>query len=142
MDKYDVLKLDNQLCFPLYAASREVVKKYHPLLSRLDLTYTQYITMMVMWERREISAKEIGERLLLDSGTLTPVLRSLEKKGLITRKRADSDERVLLCTVTPAGMELREQAVGIPTELADCVALSPEEARSLYHLLYKLLGRE
>ncbi|MBQ7247153.1 MAG: MarR family transcriptional regulator [Lachnospiraceae bacterium] len=142
MDKYDVLKLDNQLCFPLYAASREVVKKYHPLLSRLDLTYTQYITMMVMWERREISAKEIGERLLLDSGTLTPVLRSLEKKGLITRKRADSDERVLLCTVTPAGMELREQAVGIPTELAGCVALSPEEARSLYHLLYKLLGRE
>ncbi|MBR0444138.1 MAG: MarR family transcriptional regulator, partial [Clostridia bacterium] len=94
MEQYDPLKLENQLCFPLYAASREVIKQYHPLLSELDLTYTQYVALMVLWETGEISAKEMGERLHLDSGTLTPLLKGLEKRGLVTRSRFEKDERV------------------------------------------------
>ena len=98
--KYDALKLENQLCFPLYACSRKVMKLYHPYLSELNLTYTQYICMMVLWEMRKISAKELGNRLFLDSGTLTPVLKSLEKKGLLRRYRSNEDERVLLVEIT------------------------------------------
>ena len=91
--KYDALKLENQLCFPLYAAAREVVKRDRPYLDELDITYTQYITMMVMWEQKEITVKAIGEKLFLDSGTMTPVLKSLEAKGYVTRKRSTTDER-------------------------------------------------
>ncbi|MBQ4310438.1 MAG: MarR family transcriptional regulator, partial [Oscillospiraceae bacterium] len=93
--RYDCLRLDNQLCFPLYAISKEIVRRYKPLLDRIDLTYTQYITMMVMWERRRISVREIGKLLFLDSGTLTPVLKKLEAKGFIVRERDREDERVL-----------------------------------------------
>ncbi|MBO7601128.1 MAG: MarR family transcriptional regulator, partial [Lachnospiraceae bacterium] len=98
--KYEALKLDNQLCFPLYAAAREVVNNYHPYLSKLDITYTQYIALMVMWEREKISAKELGDKLHLDSGTLTPLLKSLEKKGYVTRRRSEEDERFLIVELT------------------------------------------
>jgi len=139
MDKYDGLKLENQLCFPLYAASREVIKKYRPYLEKLDLTYTQYITMMLIWEHRTISVHELGEKLLLDSGTLTPVLKSLQGKGYITRTRGKEDERVLYASVTEKGDELRERAVSVPSAIAGCVKLTPDEAATLYKLLYKLM---
>ena len=141
MQEFDALKLDHQLCFPLYAASREVVRQYHPLLSALDLTYTQYLAMLVLWEDAPCSAKELGNRLYLDSGTLTPVLKSLEKKGLVRRARAKEDERVLMLELTEAGLALRQQAVGIPAALSSCMPLDPAEATELYRLLYKILGK-
>lgn len=137
---YDGLKLENQLCFPLYAASREIIKRYRPQLDAIDLTYTQYIVMLVLWEKNRDSVKQLGKRLFLDSGTLTPVLKSLEAKGFIRRYRSAEDERVLIAEITEQGMELRDRAVGIPKELAACVSLTPEEAYQLYSLLYKLLG--
>ena len=137
---YESLKLDNQLCFPLYAAARNVVKKYTPFLEKIDLTYTQYIVMMVLWEHRTISAKDLGKKLFLDSGTLTPVLKSLEKKGFVKRSRSTEDERVLLVTVTPEGIALRDRAVVVPQQIADCIRLDPEEAMQLYTLLHKLLA--
>ena len=140
--KYDPLKLANQLCFPLYACSRQVVKKYHPFLEELDLTYTQYIAMMVIWEAGTISAKAMGERLFLESGTLTPVLKSLETKGFITRRRDSADERVLLVELTEAGRALREKALSVPGQVAGCIHLAPEEAAELYRLLYKILLEE
>lgn len=140
--KYEPLRLQNQLCFPLYAASREIVKKYTPSLEKLDLTYTQYITMMVLWEEQEISAKALGEKLFLDSGTLTPVLKALEKKGFILRARSKADERTLIVSVTPEGMQLREQALAVPAAISGCIDIEPEEAGELYRILYKILGRE
>lgn len=140
-DKYDVLKLGNQLCFPLYACSKEVVKRYAPFLEKLDLTYTQYIAMMVMWEHKSISVKEMGEFLYLDSGTLTPVLKTLEKKGYVKRERSSEDERVLIASITEEGLALRDKAVDIPLKLGGCLEMSPEEAETLYTLLYKLLGK-
>lgn len=138
--KYDVLKLENQLCFPLYAASKEIIRKYTPLLKEIDLTYTQYIAMMVLWEKKEISVRELGEHLFLDSGTLTPLLRSLESKGYVTRKRSEEDQRVLMVSVTQKGTNLRERAVNIPYQLSSCVTLQADEAAELYRLLYKILG--
>ena len=111
MDKYEVLKLENQICFPLYACSKEIVKRYTPFLEEIDLTYTQYITMMVLCERKEISVKELGEYLYLDSGTLTPVLKKLEQKGYVSRARDTHDERVLNVTITEDGEALKEKAV-------------------------------
>ena len=140
--KYDALKLENQLCFPLYAASRQVVKQYHALLDAIGLTYTQYITMMVMWEHREISVKALGERLFLDSGTMTPVLKSLESKGYVTRKRSPVDERSVTVTVTEEGEKLRDAAADIPSKVARCVSLEPAEAEQLYALLYRILNTE
>lgn len=137
---YDTLKLENQLCFPLYAAAKEVVKKYNPFLSEIDLTYTQYITMMVLWDKKEISVKELGEHLYLDSGTLTPLLKALEKKGYVTRKRSENDERVLIVNVTDPGMQLRDKAVSVPEKVSSCVSLDPKDAAELYRILYKLLG--
>ncbi|MCR5207484.1 MAG: MarR family transcriptional regulator [Eubacterium sp.] len=139
-DKYDSLKLENQLCFPLYACSKEVVKRYKPFLDRLDLTYTQYITMMVLWERRRINVKELGESIFLDSGTLTPLLKKLEKKGYITRERSKEDERNLIVSITEKGDALRDEAVEVPVQMGKCVNLTKEEAKTLYALLYKLLG--
>ena len=140
MERYDPLKLENQLCFPLYAASREVIKQYHPLLSGLDITYTQYITLMVLWETPEISAKELGERLYLDSGTLTPLLKSLEKKGLVTRRRSGEDERLLMVRITREGETLKEKAEDIPLRVASCIPLDRGEAEELHRLLYKMLN--
>lgn len=139
-DRYDALKLDNQLCFPLYAAAREVVRQYHPYLAEIGLTYTQYITMMVLWEERQVSVKRLGQRLHLDSGTLTPVLKSLEQKGYITRTRSTADERVLVAALTDEGEALKEAAVEVPAKVAGCVKLEPEEAAQLYTLLYRILG--
>ncbi len=142
MDKqYDTLKLSHQLCFPLYAASKEVVKRYKPFLDELDLTYTQYIAMMVLWEHPTISAKDMGEQLFLDSGTLTPVLKSLEAKGYVVRRRSDEDERVLMCSLTPTGLALRDKATSVPPRIAACIHLLPEEGIALYSLLYKILGK-
>lgn len=138
--KYESLKLENQICFPLYAASREVVKRYRPYLEPLDLTYTQYIAMMVFWQRKKCSVKELGECLYLDSGTLTPVLKSLEAKGFVRRYRSTEDERVLLVEVTDAGMRLRERALSVPAQLGACVKLDEAEAKQLYDLLYRLLS--
>lgn len=137
--KYDVLKLENQICFPLYAVSKEIVRKYTPFLNEIDLTYTQYIAMMVMWEQKSLSVKGLGKKLYLDSGTLTPLLKNLEKKGLVTRERSKEDERVLVVSVTEKGMKLREQAVKIPGKMAGCIELGEEDAAQLYTLIHKLL---
>ncbi|MBQ3903839.1 MAG: MarR family transcriptional regulator [Eubacterium sp.] len=139
-DIYNALKLENQLCFPLYACSKEVVKRYKPFLDELDLTYTQYITMMVMWDKKSINVKELGESLFLDSGTLTPLLKKLEAKGYISRERSKEDERNLIVTITKKGDALKEKAVGVPVQMRQCVNLTSEEAKTLYRLLYKLLG--
>lgn len=138
--KYDALKLENQLCFPLYAASREVIKQYRPYLDELDLTYTQYIAMMVFWENKKLSVKELGKKLFLDSGTLTPVLKSLASKGYVVRSRSKEDERVLEVEITEKGESLKERAVSVPQSVAGCVKLSADEAAQLYQLLYKVLG--
>ncbi len=139
-NKYDRLKLENQLCFPLYACSREITKAYTPFLDKLDLTYTQYLAMMVLWEHHTITVKAMGELLYLGSGTLTPLLKKLEQKGLLTRARDTEDERVLNVTITPAGEALREQAVDVPVNVGACIHITPEEAGQLYSLLYKILG--
>lgn len=138
--KYDALKLENQLCFPLYACSREIIKQYKPYLDEIDLTYTQYIAMMVLWEHRSVTVKEMGQYLFLDSGTLTPLLKKMEAKGLITRKRDQEDERSLIISLTDEGEALKERAVEVPVKLAQCVRLTPEETGELYRLLHKLLG--
>ena len=142
MEGFDGLRLDSQLCFPLYAASREVIKRYRPYLDEVDLTYTQYITMMVLWEEESVSVKRLGERLYLDSGTLTPLLRSLEKKGYVSRKRDSGDERVLTVSFTDKGRELKERCASIPSSIGSCFELSPEEALTLYRLLYRILGKQ
>lgn len=139
MDKYDVLKLENQLCFPLYAASKEIVRHYKPILDELDMTYTQYITMMVMWEHKSLHVKELGEYLYLDSGTLTPLLKTMEKKGWVERKRSTEDERVLNVTITEEGEALKDRALMVPERIGSCVKLTPEEAQNLYQTLYKIL---
>ncbi len=141
MADYDTLKLENQLCFPLYAASREVIKRYYPYLEAIDLTYTQYIAMMVLWEHRSVTVKEMGEQLFLDSGTLTPLLKKLEAKGFLTRVRSSADERNLIVTVTDEGMALRDKVVHVPQHMADSVLISPEEIVNMYNTLYKLLGK-
>lgn len=138
-NKYDVLKLENQICFPLYACSREIIKQYKPFLDEIGLTYTQYITMMVLWEKKEVTAKELGNQLFLDSGTLTPLLKKLETKGLITRKRSKEDERNLIVTITEAGDALKDQALSVPAQMAQCSNLNAEEAGVLYQILYKIL---
>ena len=140
-ETYNQLRLENQLCFPLYAASREVIKRYRPYLDALNLTYTQYVAMMVFWAEKRTSVKELGNHLFLDSGTLTPVLKSLEEKGYIRRRRSAEDERVLIAELTDAGAALKEQAASVPGKVAGCVPLDEEEAAELRRLLYKLLGR-
>lgn len=140
-EKYEALKLENQLCFPMYACAKEIVKQYKPFLDQIDLTYTQYLAMMVLWEHKEMNVKELGERLYLDSGTLTPVLKKLEQKGYISRNRAKEDERVLEVTLTKTGEKLREKALEIPAKIGKCVQLNEEEAKTMYKLLYKILGK-
>ena len=140
MDNYDVLKLENQICFPLYACSKEIIRRYKPFLDKVDLTYTQYITMMALWENESMNVRELGNCLFLDSGTLTPVLKKLEGKGYIKRSRSKEDERNLIVTVTEKGWELREEMLSIPSSMSSCVDLQPQEAADLYRLLYKVLG--
>ncbi len=121
-------------------ASREVIRLYHPYLSALDLTYTQYIAMMALWEGGSMSIKELGERLYLDTGTLTPLLKGMEKKGLITRKRSETDERSVTVAPTDAGLALREQALAVPEKVGSCIPLEAEDAAKLYSLLNRLIG--
>ena len=137
--QHEQMKLENQLCFPLYACSREVIKKYRPYLDAIGLTYTQYVAMMVFWEEDAISVKELGRRLYLDSGTLTPVLKSLEQKGCISRRRSEADERVLIAALTPDGRALQKKAAGIPQKIGGCLRMDPEEAIVLHRLLCRLL---
>ena len=137
-DKYDVLRLDHQLCFPLYACAKEVVRRYKPFLDEIGLTYTQYIAMMVLWEKKQVTVKELGESLFLDSGTLTPLLKKMEQKQLLTRTRSKEDERVLLVTITEEGEALKEKAVNVPTQLMNCITIDPEDAEKLYELLSAL----
>lgn len=138
---YDALKLENQLCFPLYACSREIVKRYKPFLDAIDLTYTQYIAMMVLWEKKSVNVKELGQYLYLDSGTLTPLLKKLEGKHLVTRTRSGQDERQLVVTITDEGEALKDKAVEIPLQIASCTNLTAEEGMQLYAILYKILGK-
>ena len=140
MEKYDNLKLENQLCFPLYACSKEIIKRYKPFLDELDLTYTQYITMMVLWDKKEINVKDLGTQLYLDSGTLTPVLKKLEAKGYIERNRSSKDERNLIITITKSGIDLKKKAKEIPSKIGKCIKLNNEDALNLYKSLYKILS--
>ena len=135
-----MLKLENQLCFPLYACAKEIVRRYTPLLAPLGLTYTQYIAMMVMWEHKSISVRDMGKLLFLDSGTLTPMLKKMEKAGWIQRKRSESDERMVILTLTAKGKELHDNAAEIPSKMARCVALENDDALQLYSLLNKLIN--
>jgi DNA-binding MarR family transcriptional regulator len=137
--RYDPLKLENQLCFPLYACAKEVVRKYRPYLDGIGLTYTQYLVMMVLWEHKRTSVKALGERLFLDSGTLTPLLKKLERDGLIRRERSSADERVVTVTITQEGEALRAKAKEIPRKVGACIDLPAEDIGVLYGLLYKIL---
>ena len=143
--KYDykeAMKLSSQLCFPLYAAARNVTGLYTPLLKPLGLTYTQYIVLLVLWEKDGISVTEIGEKLMLDNGTLSPLLKKLEHAGYVVRQRSREDERVVVVSLTDAGRALQEKAKDVPLQAAGCVALPPEKARALYTLLYELLDNQ
>lgn len=133
------LRLDHQLCFPMYAASKEIIRKYTPYLKEIDLTYTQYIVMLVLWEQERISMRELGERLYLDSGTLTPLLVKLEKKGLLVRERSKTDERIMEITATDKGIGLKVKSRKIPKEIGKCLNLSPKEAYELSKILKKIL---
>lgn len=139
-DKYAGIRLENQLCFPLYVCSKEIVRRYKPYLDELNLTYTQYIAMMVLWEEREVTVTELGKQLFLDSGTLTPLLKKLEQKGFVTRKRMECDERNVCISITDKGDRLKEEAVKIPEKMSCCISLNPEEVKTLYTILQKVLG--
>ena len=138
-NKYDCLKLKNQICFPLYAVSREILRKYTPFLKELNLTYTQYIVLMVLWEKTEITVGELGKMLYLDTGTLSPLLKSMEKSELVCRSRDKNDERIVKVSITEKGCDLTERAVEIPSKMGSCLNISAEEAENLYKLLYKML---
>lgn len=135
----EVLKLENQLCFPLYACAKEVVRRYTPLLEPLGLTYTQYIAMMVLWEHKSVTVKDLGTLLHLDSGTLTPMLKKMEKAGWVTRERSKTDERKVIITVTDTGYALMEKAESVPQQMAECIKLQSEDAMQLYTLLNRMM---
>ena len=141
-DYHEVMKLANQLCFPLYAAARNVTGLYTPYLKPLGLTYTQYLVFLVLWEKDEISVTEIGEKLMLDNGTLSPLLKKMEQAGYIKRKRSREDERVVEITLTEEGKALQEKAKDVPAQVSDCIDLPPEKAQTLYALLYELLENQ
>ena len=141
-DYLDIMKLDNQLCFPLYAAARNVTSLYTPWLRPLGLTYTQYITFLVLWEKDGISVSEIGSRLMLDNGTLSPMLKKMEQEGYIERNRSREDDRVVIITLTEQGRDLQERAKDIPEKVAGCIDLPVEKAKQLYDLLYELLENQ
>ena len=139
MNKQELLKLDNQLCFRLYVASKEIIRKYNPLLDDLDLTYTQYITLLALWEKDQISVKELGQRLYLDSGTLTPLLNKLKSKGLIEKTKHEKDGRELILSLTKKGRDLKEKALSVPETISKCVNLENDEALEFFRLLNKVL---
>ena len=138
--KYEQLLLKNQLCFPLYACSRKIVGSYTPYLKPLGLTYTQYIVLMVLWEKESVNVGQLGEILRLDAGTLTPLLKRLEKAGYVTRERSKDDERVTVISITPEGEKLKEKCKDIPIKLSENgSALTKKDAEELYRLLYLFL---
>ncbi|MCC4815908.1 MarR family transcriptional regulator [Vibrio lentus] len=139
-DQDDYLKLDNQVCFALYSGSNAMSRAYQPLLKALDLTYLQYIVMMVLWEEKEINVKTLGAKTHLDSGTLTPLLKRLETKGYVLRTRSAEDERVRVITLTPAGVELKEQAQTVPVEMLCLSKMNEDELKSLKAQCEQLLG--
>ena len=139
MGKYDCLKLENQLCFPLYVCSKEIVRRYKPFLDELDITYTQYITLMALWDKGSLSVKELGKILFLDSGTLTPLLKTLESKGFVVRSRDKEDERNVIISLTDEGMQLRERAVKVPAQMGSCLKIDPKDAADLYRILHTLM---
>ncbi len=138
-DKYQALRLKNQLCFPMYLCAKEVQRRYTPLLKALDLTYTQYVVMMYFWEHGSSNVKSVGKTLLLDPSTLTPLLKKLEAKGYLTRTRSKEDERNLLLELTDSGKALRDKALDVPAEMCRCMDLTEDEAATLYRILYKIL---
>lgn len=138
-NKYEALKLSNQLCFPLYAVSKEIIRRYKPFLDRLDLTYTQYITMLLLWERGKMNVSSLGRELYLDSGTLSPVLKKLEEKGYVQRTRTKTDERSTMITLTEKGEMLKDKAADVPVQMGSCISISKEDAAVLYRILYSLL---
>ena len=140
-EKYEALKLDHQLCFPLYTASRLVIQRYQPMLKELDITYPQYLVLMVLWERDEVNLSTIAEKLQLQSNTLTPLLKRLQQRELLERKRSETDERNIVITLTEKGKALKDQACYLPEMLAEQLPLEEEEAKELYRLLYKMIGK-
>ena len=139
MEEFDCLKLKNQLCFPLYSVSNLIVRNYKPLLDKINLTYTQYITMMVLWEKGDINEKELCDSLFLKSNTITPLLKKLKDKGYVTLTKDSKDQRNLIISLTKEGNELKNKAKDIPPSIAKSVGLSFEEAKYLYEILYKIL---
>ena len=139
--RYDSLKLENQLCFPLYVASKEVIRKYKPLLDRIDLTYTQYIAMMVIWEKKKIRVTDLSASLFLDTGTVSPLIRKLAAKGYVQIVRSNADERVQLVELTEAGERLRDEALAVPKAMITnrCICLEPAEALAFRKLLMKVI---
>ena len=133
------MKLDHQLCFPIYAAARAVTSIYTPYLKKLGLTYTQYILFLVLWEKDGLTVGEICKRLMLDSGTLSPVLKKLRQEGYLEKTQSTTDERSFIITLTEKGKALQEQAKEIPLLVGKCVNIAPEKAKQLYDLLYELL---
>lgn len=141
--EYEQLLLRNQLCFPLYACSRKIIGSYTPYLKPLGLTYTQYVVMMVLWEQETVNVGQLGDILRLDAGTLTPLLKRLEKAGYVTRQRSKDDERITVISITEAGDALKEQCKDIPIKMAsDGSRLSKKDATELYRLLYLFLDGE
>ncbi len=138
-DHREAMRLSNQLCFPLYAASRNVIGLYTPWLKPLGLTYTQYIVFLVLWEKDGITVGELCDRLMLDNGTLSPLLKKMQQAGYVERRRSAEDDRVVLITLTEAGRALQDRAKDVPGKVASCIDLPPEKARQLHSLLYELL---
>ncbi|WP_313135056.1 MarR family winged helix-turn-helix transcriptional regulator [Anaerocolumna sp.] len=136
---YEKLRLECQLCFPLYVCSKEIIKKYKPFLDPLEITYTEYIAFMALWEEDHISIKELGHKLFLDSGTLTPLLKKMERQGFVTRNRSTTDERTVYINLTQKGIELQEKASHIPEQMGSCLPISVEEATILHDILHKFL---
>ena len=141
-DYREAMKLANQLCFPLYAAARNVTNLYTPLLKPFGLTYTQYIVFLVLWERDGITVGELGEKLMLDNGTLSPLLKKLQLEGYVERRRSGEDERVVLITLTEKGRDLQLLVKDVPLQAAGCIDFPPEKAGALYSLLYELLNSQ
>ncbi len=139
MTKYPQLKLENQLCFPLYACSKEIVRRYGPVLEPYNLTYTQYLVMVVLWEKEEVKVSELGKLLLLDSGTLTPVLKKLEANGYVKRTRLKDDERCVVVRLTALGCDLQDKIADVPGKVCGCVNLPKEDMQRLHELLLKVL---
>ncbi|MDX8567561.1 MarR family transcriptional regulator [Elizabethkingia sp. HX XZB] len=139
MKNLQQLKLDNQICFPVYALSREIVGRYRPLLDQLDITYPQYLVLLVLWEHQEQSVSQLGEKLYLDSGTLTPLLKRLEQKNLVIRSRSKEDERIVKIKLTPEGQSLQKKAASIPKQLFEDMKVPEEELKQLKTTIEKIL---